>query len=133
MNRRAMIALALSGLFVLLLGAPPARAADDDKAALKKRFEERYPKLVELKKAGKIGETTQGVVEAVKKEYLDDSKVKNLLSDENADRQKLYKLIAKDTGATPDSVATRAAQRNFEKAKAGEYLKDKDGKWTQKK
>jgi len=55
------------------------------------------------------------------------------VEDENADRKALYELIAKKEETTPEKVAERNAARNFEKAKPGEWLKGKDGKWEQKK
>jgi uncharacterized protein YdbL (DUF1318 family) len=54
-----------------------------------------------------------------------------LIESENADRRALYDLIAKEEGVSFEIVARRAAQRNFQKAKRGEYLKD-NGTWRQK-
>ena len=132
MGTRKIIVLGVSGLIVLALGAASARAAGDDEATLKKRFEQRYPKLVELKKQGKIGETAEGLVDAVKPEYLKDADTKKLVADENSDRKQLFGLLAQKASTTPEVVAKRAAQRNFEKAKAGEYLRDKDKVWYKK-
>ena len=42
-----------------------------------------------------------------------------------------YKLIADKEGVEVDVVAKRAAKRNFERAKAGEWLKQ-GGKWKKK-
>ena len=70
-----------------------------------------------------------GLIDAVKDA---DSALRKLIDDENADRKELYEILAKNDNITADKVAERAAKRNFEKAKAGEYLKGEDGKWTKK-
>jgi uncharacterized protein YdbL (DUF1318 family) len=117
---------------LLALASVPvmARAASREDE-LKARFKERYPKLVELKKSGTIGETFQGYVEVVD-EKSKDKDARALVDEENTDRKELYKLIADKEGTTADVVAQRNAKRVFEKAKPGEYLKGEDGKWKQK-
>lgn len=129
--------IALAGLFCLLL-ALPAMADGDELKKLKSRFKARYPTLVKLKDAGKIGETFKGSVEAVKAAYLEEKAkgektVKVFLQEENKDRSRLYILMAKQAETTPQKVAQRAAKRNFTKAKAEHYLKPKSGKWVKKK
>lgn len=99
---------------------------------LKERFKQRYPELQELKLAGKVGEVHTGYVEAVKPQFEAEPKVKGLVDDENRDRKELYQIIAKQTGTTPEAVATRNAARNFDKARPGEWLKGPDGIWRQK-
>jgi len=126
MNRRTFFTVGA----LMLLGAAAAQAVDF--AKLKERFKQRYPKLLKAKNAGKIGETFQGYVEAVKPEYLQDADLKKLLEDENADRKTLYKAIADKEGVPPEKVAERNAVRNFKRAKPGHYLKNKDGKWVKK-
>jgi uncharacterized protein YdbL (DUF1318 family) len=121
----------LAALALLAVGAAAASAAD--LGALKKSFQERYPKLKKAKEEGKIGETYLGHVEAVKEEYLKDAAIKKLIDDENADRKTLYQAIAEKEGITPEKVAARNAVRNFERAKPDEWLKPSDGKWVQKK
>ena len=119
----AMICAALA----FFASAPVARAAETE-ADLQKRFQERYAQVQELKKKGVIGETSEGYLDFVEGREGD---ARKLVNEENADRRKLYELIANKTGADPDTVAKRAAQRNFEKAKPGEYLKE-NGKWRKK-
>lgn len=118
-------------LAVLLASmAAPAQAADR-KAELRAKFEQRYPQIQQYKTAGKIGETTAGVLEVVDPKAVD-AAVTTLMAEENADRTELYQLIAKDEGTTPALVAERNAVRNFTKAKPGEYLKEKNGTWRKK-
>jgi uncharacterized protein YdbL (DUF1318 family) len=126
-TRRSFIVMLLALALVPSLAGAAASREDE----LKERFKERYPKLVELKKAGTIGETFQGYVELVD-EKSKDKDAKALVEDENKDRKELYKLIAEKEGTTADVVAQRNARRVFEKAKPGEYLKGEDGKWKQK-
>jgi len=114
-------------LIALFLGSTVTLAAPT-KEELRGRFEQRYPQIKQAKSDGKIGETSTGLLEAVKSA---DSTFSKLIDEENADRRALYELIAKDEKVDADVVARRAAQRNFQKAKPGEYLKE-DGKWRQK-
>jgi uncharacterized protein YdbL (DUF1318 family) len=106
-----------------------AAATAATKAELQARFEKRYPQLLEYKRDGKVGETMEGMIEAVDKKYLSDKKLSDLIEDENADRKELYRIIAREENTTPEKVAERMAQRNYERARSGEYLKDRDGKW----
>jgi hypothetical protein len=116
---------------LLVLGSG-AMALADRKADLQKAFEQRYPQIQAAKAAGKVGETTQGLIEAVKGQSLD-APTQKLVDDENRDRNELYQLIAKETNATPQVVAEQNARRNFQRAKSGEWLKSADGRWEQKK
>ena len=109
---------------------PPAAvaAATPEEAALQKRFKARYPQIQQLKTAGTIGETDGGEVDFVKQK---DEKATKIVEEENTDRKALYKLIADREGITAEVVAQRAAKRNFDHAKPGEWLKE-SGKWRQK-
>jgi hypothetical protein len=95
---------------------------------LKQRFAERFPALKAAKAAGKIGEVHTGFVEAV----TTDGSTATLIADENADRKKLYELIAAAENTSAANVADRNARRNFANAAPGEYLKGTDGKWQKK-
>lgn len=126
MKSTTIIALLLAwGMSLLLAATAPAA----DMKELQQRFKERYPKLQEFKQAGTVGETSDGYIEFVKERDRDAAKV---VDAENADRRELYKLLAKEAGTSAEVVAKRNAQRNFERARAGEWLR-KDGKWEQKK
>ena len=127
MKRQTIIATLLAVTTFLLLGSG-ARADRQDE--LQARFKQRYAQVKQLKRAGQIGETTAGMVEAVKGGL--DEAAQKLVSEENADRSELYELIAKKEGTTAAAVAERNALRNFQRAEAGEYLKGKDGQWHKK-
>jgi uncharacterized protein YdbL (DUF1318 family) len=126
--RTYTVITSIVGLLALLALGSNARADRMDE--LQARFKQRFAQLKELKKAGVIGETAPGKVEAVKGKLEDENK--KVVAEENADRTELYELIAKKEGATPAAVAERNAIRNFQKAAAGEYLKGKDGQWRKK-
>jgi uncharacterized protein YdbL (DUF1318 family) len=129
MNTKLIIAImSLALAFVLAPASLFAADAKADEAALQKRFKARYPQIQQLKTDGVIGETSEGLVDFVEKK---DSKAAKLVEEENDDRKALYKLIAEKEGISADVVATRAAKRNFDRAKAGEYLKE-GGKWKKK-
>ena len=101
-----------------------------EKARLQQQFESRYTAIRAAKGDGKIGETSRGFLEAVKGADVD-RETSRLMDDDNRDRRELYKLIAEDEGVDADLVARRAAKRNFEKARKGEYLK-RDSEWVRK-
>jgi uncharacterized protein YdbL (DUF1318 family) len=106
--------------------------ATPSKKELKKRFEDRHEQIVELKTAGKIGETTKGYLEAVTEEAAADKKVAALLEAENADRKALYGLLAGEQKTTVEAVARQNAIFKFKKAAKSELFKGKDGTWRKK-
>jgi uncharacterized protein YdbL (DUF1318 family) len=119
----------LTSAVCLTLTSASLAVQDDSMQKLQERFKQRFEQIRELKSAGKIGETFDGNVAWVKGE---DSSAAKLVEQENADRRELYQLIAAKEKTSPDLVARRNAQRNFEKAAKGEYLKGQDGQWKQK-
>ena len=122
-----LLAIILTTMTAMLSTASTAQAAT--KQELQAKFEKRYPQLLSYKRDGKLGENMQGLVEAVKRDYLDDKTMAKLIDEENSDRKELYKLLAAEEKTTVDQVAAAAAKRNYDKAKAGEYLKQPDGTW----
>ena len=62
---------------------------------------------------------------------VEGSEGSDVVSEENSDRRELYALIAKETSTSAEQVAKQAAQKNFNKAKKGEFLKYA-GKWRKK-
>ena len=123
------IPLMLAGALLALLVLPGSVLAQETKMdKLRDRFKQRYPQVQELKKAGVVGETSDGYLDWVKKK---DAKAAEVVDAENADRKELYEAIAKRENTTADVVAQRAAKRNFEKAGDGEFIKQ-DGEWKKK-
>ena len=129
-GRKMVVSL---GLCAVLLGALAAALSADTKTEITDRMAKRLDAIKKEKAAGKIGETFDGLVDAVKAESLSDKDLKKLVDDENADRKAFYALGAKELGSTPESFALSAGKRNFRTAKPEEWLKAKDGTWVQKK
>lgn len=95
---------------------------------IKERMKARLPKIVQLKAAGIIGETHQGMLA-----FVGSSREEQALVDaENKDRQSVYGAIAKQQGTTVAVVGQRRALQIVERAKPGEWLQDAAGKWYQK-
>ena len=114
-------------LMVMMLLAPASLLAAT-KEEIVERQAERLPELSKLKQQGVIGETSEGYLDFVETRT---AKASKLFNEENADRRKLYTLIAEKEGTTPDKVAQINARRNFERAKKGDFLKE-DAKWRKK-
>jgi len=108
-------------------------AAQDTKDAIKSRMKERFAKISELKKSGKIGETPLGFAEAVNKEFAQDEEINKLITAENNDRRLLYALIAKESQTSVEEVGMGNAKRYFQKASDSDYFKTQAGEWKQKK
>ncbi len=130
------ITIVLSTLCFLTVAV--AGAAAGTRGELKKEFEERLEDLQKYKSAGKVGETHEGYVEALKEKYLKDKDLKKIVDAENADRKTLYGIIAKEQSTdkkkvTAAEVGNHNVKVKFEKAGLEEYFKAKDGKWRQKK
>ncbi len=121
------------GLCAVILGALASVACADTKAQITDRMAKRLNVINKAKADGKIGETFDGLIDAVKAQYLSDKELKKLVEDENADRNTFYELGAKEVGTTPKSFALSAGKRNFRVAKPKEWLRPSDGKWIQKK
>ena len=124
-TRRSILATILA---LLLIPATALFGAESKKDQLKKRLRERAAQIEKLKADGVIGETDEGLVDFVKEK---DAKSTDVVDAENVDRKAAYEQIAKDTGESADKVAKQAAQKRFDHAKPGEWIKI-DGKWKKK-
>jgi uncharacterized protein YdbL (DUF1318 family) len=123
-TRRSILAMIVA---LLLIPATALFGAESKKDQLRKRLRERAPEIAKLKADGVIGETDEGYVDFVKGK----DKGAEVVDAENADRKAVYENIAKDTGESVEKVAKQAAQKQFDHAKPGEWLKV-DGKWKKK-
>jgi uncharacterized protein YdbL (DUF1318 family) len=120
--------LRLSLLLTFLLStALSAKAAD--LGAVKNAMKERQPAIEALWAEGKIGENNQGFVEA--RAELTDAQEK-LVKAENADREVVYKAIARSTQTTPGQVGVQRALQISKRAAKGLWLQDAEGKWYRK-
>lgn len=103
----------------------------DSAAEIKTRMKERLKEVKELKSDGIVGESNKGYLgypDAAKKTPKSDKTV----TDENKDRGQVYSAIAKQQKTTKEKVEERRGIQNVEDAKKGEWVQNKDGKWTQK-
>ena len=132
-NTARMWKFAVAALACVLM--VPATQAQETRAELKQRFKQRDAELTSLKGEGKVGETWEGFVEAVKEKPPLTEAARKLVHEENADRRKLSELIARerDSGnASPGDVAEHNALRNFASARPNEFLKARVGPWVQR-
>ena len=129
MNTKLIVTLMSLVLAFVLAPASLLGADAKDEADVQKRLRARYPQIQQLKAEGVIGETDAGYVDFANDKKVD--KLAKLVAEENADRKAAYKLIADKEGVDVEVVAKRAGKRNFERAKAGEWLKE-GGKWKKK-
>ncbi|MBN2713947.1 MAG: DUF1318 domain-containing protein [Planctomycetes bacterium] len=129
MRNRMMVFVALLAVAVFASSA----YAGDTKESIKERLEKRHPELLKLKVSGKVGEISQGYVEAIKDNDAKDKDIKKIIDEENADRKALYEIIAKEDKTTVEQVGKHAFIVKFEKAGLNEYFKGKDGVWRTKK
>lgn len=133
-RRCFMLALLLLGV----VAAGPALAGDG-KDEITARAKERFPKIASLKDAGRVGETSRGFLEAVKPADAKSEEVGPLVDAENADRRKLYAILARELSqkegreVSPDAVGELNARRIFRDAKPTDYFKSNGGEWFQKK
>lgn len=125
------ISLLLIALCAVALNTP-AFAADNAaaKAELKSSFDSRTAQLAAAKAAGSIGECTDGTLALVGD--LVDANLSALIEAENADRKKLYQMLASETNASAAQIGERNAMRNYQNAKVGEWLRTRDGVWKKK-
>jgi uncharacterized protein YdbL (DUF1318 family) len=114
-------------ILALTLGAVSPVVAQD-LGAIKSRMEARIPALDGFKASGVVGETNRGLVE-VRAENAEASKV---VAAENADRAAVYAALAKQTGATAESVALARAKQIATASKPGVWLQREDGGWYKK-
>lgn len=125
----------ISGMFLglALLAAASVVPAQTAKEDLKGRMKNRFAQITEIKKSGKVGENPQGLLEAVKPKYAEDSTLMALMNAENEDRKLLYVLLGRESETAAGEVGMANAKRIFQKAADTDYFKSADGEWKKKK
>ena len=95
---------------------------------IKQRMIARLPVIKSLKDKGLVGENNKGYLEFIgqKKEQQD------VVAAENSDRKQVYEAIAKQQSTTAEVVGKHRAVQIADKAQAGEWLQDANGKWYKK-
>lgn len=95
---------------------------------IKARFKDRLPKIIELKSKGVIGENNQGYLEFVGTA----KQMQDVVDAENRDRRSVYEDIARQQGASVQTVGQRRALQLRELANPGDWIQDDTGKWYRK-
>jgi uncharacterized protein len=117
-------------LLALLLALPALSAAPEQSPeSVRKRMEANLPRIDALKKAGKVGETNRGYLEA--RASLD-AEAKALIQEENADRKSVYEALAGRAKASLEQTEKARAALIRKRSAAGIWLQDPDGKWYRK-
>ena len=129
-------------MLAVALVAQGGQTPEKELEELKLRIKERYATLVKLKDAGKLGETWDGQVDAVKPAFKDEKAdptakdsdtIKVFLEKENKDRLRLYELLAKGMKLTAAEVGIENGKRNFKNATAEWFVKPQGKDWVKKK
>ncbi|HVZ65405.1 MAG TPA: YdbL family protein [Lacunisphaera sp.] len=122
MKTRLLLIFAFLGLFAVAAFAQNA-------AEIRQRMEARIPAIDRLKAAEAIGENNRGLLELRPAAKSDAASV---VTAENGDREAVYAIIAKQTGATPDSVAKARARQIAAGSRPGVWVQDESGAWHKK-
>jgi uncharacterized protein YdbL (DUF1318 family) len=85
--------------------------------------------LDDAKRAGQVGEQADGYVGVVPGAP---KSAQALVDRINAGRAEHYGEIAAREGASPTAVAALAGQKLIARASPGEWVRDADGKWSQR-
>jgi len=113
-HRRRFLTVLAVFLFAAMPGALPAAAQALD----------------ELRSSGVVGERYDGL--AVVRDAGASPKVRAMVADVNAQRQKIYAQRATEQGVPADQVGRVYAQQIFQQAPAGTWFLGADGRWTKK-
>ena len=104
-------------------------ALADSPADLRRRMEQRLPQIDALKSEEVLGENNRGFLEERKSGH---ATAGGLVADENRDREAVYGLIAKQTGATADSVGRARAKQIAGGSRSGVWVQEESGRWVKK-
>ena len=122
MNHRIVTLFAT--VCLVTVSAFAASAAD-----LRRQMAERLPAIDAMKTSEAIGENNRGLLEVRTAGKADAG---TLVAEENRDREAVYALIAKETGATPDSVGHARAKQIAANSRPGVWVQDESGAWKKK-
>lgn len=96
---------------------------------LRRQMEQRLPAIDAMKTSEAVGENNRGLLEVRPAGKADAA---SLVAEENRDRESVYALIAKDTGATADSVGRARAKQIAANSRPGVWVQDAGGAWKKK-
>lgn len=136
------VLLAAASVLDLLVAPAQAQSADLNVSTpairqLTAAMEARHGQLKKYYDAGAVGLTNDGLVALRDQNAVplaERTAVRKLVSDENADRNNLYREIASANGQPQWEADIRStfAQRWVTRAAAGWYIQDGSGNWRQK-
>jgi uncharacterized protein YdbL (DUF1318 family) len=121
---KARLFVFFAALCFLTVSAFAESAAD-----LRHRIEQRLPQIDALKEQEVLGENNRGFLEERKTGTPNGA---SIVADENRDREAVYAQIAKQTGATVDSVGRARAKRIAANSRPGVWVQDEAGRWIKK-
>jgi len=124
MTMKARIITLFAALCLLTVSAFAQSAAD-----IRRRMEQRLPQIDTLKAQEVIGENNRGFLEERKSGAAGAASV---VSDENRDREAVYAFIARETGASADSVGRARAKQIAANSRSGVWVQDEAGGWKRK-
>jgi uncharacterized protein YdbL (DUF1318 family) len=116
-------------LFSLLCLVAVTVLAADSAADLRRRMEQRLSVIDRLKAEESVGENNRGLLELRGSGAADAG---NIVAEENRDREAVYSLIAKETGATPESVGRARAKQIASGSRTGVWVQSENGTWKKK-
>ena len=93
---------------------------------IRRRMEQRLSQIDTLKSQEIVGENNRGYLEERKPGGAD------TVAAENRDREAVYALIAKETGAAPDAVGRARAKQIAANSRSGVWVQDEAGSWKKK-
>jgi len=98
-------------------------------ADLRRQMAARLPAIDAMKTSEAVGENNRGLLEVRAAGKADAA---SLVAEENQDREAVYALIAKETGATPESVGHARAKQIAANSRPGVWVQDESGAWKKK-
>lgn len=118
----------ISVLLTLCVVAVSAFAAESA-GEIRRRMEQRLPAIDRLKTAEAVGENNRGLLEV---RGSGDAEAAAVVAEENRDREAVYALIAKETGANAESVGRARARQIAANSRPGVWVQDERGQWKKK-
>ena len=118
-------------------GRPDFDASSPAKRALEQSLKQRFPQLKPYYDSGAIGLTARGTIEIRDRSLIplnERNRVRQLVAEQNADWEALYREIARINGHPEweDEIRQVFADRWIAKAESGWYYRDAGGQWRQK-
>jgi uncharacterized protein YdbL (DUF1318 family) len=122
-----MNARIISCLFAASLAAVVVHA--ESAGDIRRRMEQRLGAIDTLKAQESVGENNRGFLEVPP---AGKGNAGSVVAEENRDREAVYALIAKETGATADAVGRARARQIAAGSRSGVWIQDESGQWKKK-